>query len=849
MREMELNQYRNDIDEVRGCLRRELSNVPLGPVFRPTEDEFKDPFAYIQSIREEGGRYGVCKIIPPPGWKPPNMVVGRRSTGMAGREELELPRIRRRRRRRPKCDETKDNNGASTVHDGRGVESEEAGIQHDHHEYCQTKENIGEAVECGEQTRDEKPRRTIQKTKADTRAVKSLASPAHAEDTLLPTLCDSDLSFPTRLQEVNRLKRRTGRAEAFFAALFRFLDSKNGGLANVPPTTQPDIWVRIRNFVPKMPMFGGLGLKREVDLFLLYRLVSYLGGSEKVSAERQWASVARTMHFHDPTAPGAIRGIYERMLRDFELSCAADSSNVVPSLNLEVQATSDPTPVRSSKIPRRTDLDVNSLQRRLRRRTEHDNDHEAFCSTCTSPLTDSKFLYCDACGHSYHVSCLEVSPMLVPQDSTSWYCSKCISKKGANFGFLEGEMFTLSRYEQYANSFKSEWFDSFYSEGEAPSPGDIEAEYWRIVESSDEMVNVQYGSDLDTKVVGSGFPNPKSWNKFDRRLPEGVDEGTYEEYLRCPWNLNIFPELEASLLDCLGSNIKGVTVPWLYFGMLFSSFCWHTEDSYMYSVNYMHFGQGKVWYAAPGGPGAAHFEAAFRSAVPELFEAHPDLFFHLVTMVGPHELRERGAEITRQIQMPGEFIITFPQAYHGGFSLGFNCAEAVNFATVDWLPFARASSARHRIFHRPPLFSPDELIFRAIRSPYFKLKSSKRDALLLLTDLQAAIAREKKNRHSVRQLLDSKPVFTQGESCGTCFVCRQPSYLSAVSFSLRHPRSCKSAVLCSQDFVTVMTSKSAVSALVEGMVDFNSIQLRYSLSEDDFSQAVRTVESVISSPC
>eukprot|EP00983_Pelagomonas_calceolata_P100986 1158639-Pelagomonas_calceolata.AAC.9 len=32
-------------------------------------------------------------------------------------------------------------------------------------------------------------------------------------------------------------------------------------------------------------------------------------------------------------------------------------------------------------------------------------------------------------------------------------------------------------------------------------------------------------------------------------------------------------------------------------------------------------------------------------------------------------------------QQPGEFIVLNAAAYHGGFNLGFNCAEAVNFAT------------------------------------------------------------------------------------------------------------------------------------------------------------------------
>lgn len=36
--------------------------------------------------------------------------------------------------------------------------------------------------------------------------------------------------------------------------------------------------------------------------------------------------------------------------------------------------------------------------------------------------------------------------------------------------------------------------------------------------------------------------------------------------------------------------------------------------------------------------------------------------------------------VCRLEQHPGQFVVTFPKAYHGGFSYGFNCGEAVNFA-------------------------------------------------------------------------------------------------------------------------------------------------------------------------
>lgn len=40
------------------------------PTFRPTEEEFKDPFEYMKKISAEGSKYGICKIIPPENWQP-----------------------------------------------------------------------------------------------------------------------------------------------------------------------------------------------------------------------------------------------------------------------------------------------------------------------------------------------------------------------------------------------------------------------------------------------------------------------------------------------------------------------------------------------------------------------------------------------------------------------------------------------------------------------------------------------------------------------------------------------------------------------------------------------------------
>lgn len=46
-------------------------------------------------------------------------------------------------------------------------------------------------------------------------------------------------------------------------------------------------------------------------------------------------------------------------------------------------------------------------------------------------------------------------------------------------------------------------------------------------------------------------------------------------------------------------QVSGVTAPWLYIAMKFATFCWHIEDLYMHSVNYLHEGAQKTWYVVP----------------------------------------------------------------------------------------------------------------------------------------------------------------------------------------------------------------------------------------------------------
>lgn len=111
---------------------------------------------------------------------------------------------------------------------------------------------------------------------------------------------------------------------------------------------------------------------------------------------------------------------------------------------------------------------------------------------------------------------------------------------------------------------------------------------------------------------------------------------------------------------------------------------------------------------------ASDFEEAFKREKPDLFAHQPDVLFHLVTMLSPRILQQHGVPVHTCIQGAGEFVITFPNAYHGGFNHGVNAAEAVNFVPADWMRFGAASMLRYRAFRKPSVLCYEQLLLDVV---------------------------------------------------------------------------------------------------------------------------------------
>lgn len=77
------------------------------------------------------------------------------------------------------------------------------------------------------------------------------------------------------------------------------------------------------------------------------------------------------------------------------------------------------------------------------------------------------------------------------------------------------------------------------------------------------------------------------------------------------WNVGHLESTLSRLLPSSSKGLPGVNTPYLYFGMWRATFAWHVEDMDLFSINYIHFGAPKYWYAIPQAK-ASKLETAMR---------------------------------------------------------------------------------------------------------------------------------------------------------------------------------------------------------------------------------------------
>lgn len=341
--------------------------------------------------------------------------------------------------------------------------------------------------------------------------------------------------------------------------------------------------------------------------------------------------------------------------------------------------------------------------------------------------------------------------------------------------FDSGTKYTARRYQEVASARAKDWKQRHYphhdllkrhvsdtalesDKEKLYTPENLERNYWDIVEHRDKenaSVAVEYGNDVDTGVCGSGFPLSERGRSVNgTRDPRKVSApepkfGTEDYYKETWWNLNNIASAPNCVLKHLKVGITGINVPWMYYGSLFSTFAWHNEDNYLYSINYHHRGAPKLWYGIPGNSTAADgVEEVFKKYLAMKMKLVPDLMHHITTMFSPRLFQSAGVPIFRTLQHEGEFVVTFPRAFHSGFSLGPNIGEAVNFSPHDWISYGGEANERYRAYNRPAVFSHDRLTFTMAHhlSDLKDYKSCK----LLLNELKRIVDEEIRRRHDLR---------------------------------------------------------------------------------------------------
>ncbi|XP_011313224.1 lysine-specific demethylase 4C-like isoform X2 [Fopius arisanus] len=218
---------------------------------------------------------------------------------------------------------------------------------------------------------------------------------------------------------------------------------------------------------------------------------------------------------------------------------------------------------------------------------------------------------------------------------------------------IQKKSMTIQEYQKLANSERYGTPKHFDYE-------DLERKYWKNI----TYIAPIYGADVSGSLTD---PDVKEWNI--NRL------GTILDYVNKDY----------------GISIDGVNTAYLYFGMWKTTFAWHTEDMDLYSINYLHFGAPKTWYAIPPEHGR-RLERLANGFFPGSYQSCQAFLRHKMSLISPQILRQYSIPCNKITQEAGEIMITFPYGYHAGFNHGFNCAESTNFAAPRWVEYGKRAT-------------------------------------------------------------------------------------------------------------------------------------------------------------
>ncbi|CAD6207378.1 GSCOCG00010212001-RA-CDS, partial [Cotesia congregata] len=218
---------------------------------------------------------------------------------------------------------------------------------------------------------------------------------------------------------------------------------------------------------------------------------------------------------------------------------------------------------------------------------------------------------------------------------------------------IQKKAMTIQEYEKLANSERYATPKHFDYE-------DLERKYWKNI----TYVAPIYGADVSGSLTD---PDVNVWNINHL--------GTILDYVNKDY----------------GISIDGVNTAYLYFGMWKTTFAWHTEDMDLYSINYLHFGAPKTWYAIPPEHGR-RLERLASGFFPSNYQSCPAFLRHKMSLISPQMLRQYSIPCNKITQEAGEIMITFPYGYHAGFNHGFNCAESTNFAAPRWVEYGKRAT-------------------------------------------------------------------------------------------------------------------------------------------------------------